>query len=94
MSSNMRWDALVRSFPSLRAYAEATHLLTAPGLDEWAHDRGLGSGAMAAVKFVLGVWDHDGNWKVGRFDLFSAIRVWDSQHLAAFKAWAANPFQA
>ena len=77
-------------------------------LDAWAShtkDEGLigsfvaegkspfpGDGAVEAARFILGVADRLGPWKAGRFDVFRALDVWDAQQLAAFKAWASNPW--
>lgn len=51
-----------------------------------------GDGAVEAARFMLGVYDRLRDWKCGRFDVFRALGVWDAGQLAAFKAWAANPW--
>lgn len=84
-----KWDILVRSFPTLsRAPLDAVEL------DEWAHKSSLGSGAAEAARFVLGVWNPNHPWKMGKFDMWRAIKVWDEYQLAAFAKWAERPFNA
>jgi hypothetical protein len=46
----------------------------------------------SAVQFLLSVWDPQSEWRSGRFDVMSALRVWDSQHREAFFNWARNPW--
>jgi hypothetical protein len=71
-------------------------------LDRWAsHDPGAhtnargpypGDGARCAAAFVLNVWSSRHPWRVGRFDLFQALRAWDHEQLAAFAAYIRHPF--
>jgi hypothetical protein len=102
-----RFLSLVRSFPVLANYAPGLteDRLDLSLLDAWAaHEpaavktiiaegRGIypGSGAVAAARFVLYVWDSNRKWKCGSFDLFQAFACWDREQRAAWRAWAADP---
>jgi hypothetical protein len=86
---------LWRSFPSVAhafIWRDGKPVTIEPGdfelLDEWALNF-AGSGAKATAQFLLDVWTKPGGriWKAGAFDLFTAIRVWDSAHFAAFNTW-------
>jgi len=61
-------------------------------LDHWGANGATGSGARAAVKFILAVWNGDEvAWEVGGFRL-SDVRHFDDENLEAWKTWAARPF--
>lgn len=77
---------------------------------KWAAKRASGSGERGAVAFVLNVWSPSVDWNemavedfgapkqrgnhTFNFNMGSAMWIWDREHLAAFKAWAADPFLA
>lgn len=52
-----------------------------------------GDGAVEAVRFVLALWSDRHAWRVGKFDLWRAFRVWDTDQLSAFRAYVNNPFR-
>lgn len=80
---------LAESFPSLRGV---------PGARPFCADQldgalpGRSHGEQCAARFVLYVWNPLWEWRCGRFDLAEAITTWDAAHLAAFQAWAADPY--
>lgn len=85
--------------PAPGVYEETIELAV---LDAWAagdpaaftNERGPfpGEGAKDAARFVLNVWSSSHAWRAGKFDLFHALRSWDHEQIAAFQAWARNPF--
>lgn len=86
---------LAHSFPTLRGFRGPWNI------DAFRHHaRGLSHGGRAAAAFVLSVWNPVENKKPGRgsphcglrFDLQDALGVWDSEHRAAFVAWAREPW--
>lgn len=81
--------ALAESFPTLRGVLE---IWDPERLDRWACGPEPGSGALLAAQFVLGVWNHRAEWQCGPFDFFRAYNCWDDDHLAAFLAWAKDPW--
>lgn len=91
----------VLSFPSLRK-APGVDPWDADLFLSWAVG-GLSHGERCAAQFVLGVWNPSSNWdevaaeknlegRIGRFDLFDAMSVWDDLHRGAFLAWCKSPF--
>lgn len=84
---------LAQTFPSL---------WTAPGIrpwdavvvDQWASSGRASHGELCTARFVLAVWDTNGEWQSGRFDLMEALRVWDLPHRQAFLDWASEPWWA
>ena len=93
-----RITKLAESFPTLRGVK---------GVRPWDPillERQLGSPARThasgqAILFVLSVWNT--GFTSGTVDLFekpfdmhSALMAWDDNHLAAFQAWASNPWWA
>lgn len=98
-----RWDAeerrvkarfheLVISFPSLAQDAAGVLPFNADRFDKWARGPSPGSGALAAARFVLSVWNPQTKWKCGAFNLHEALCCWDGAHSEAFAAWVADPF--
>jgi hypothetical protein len=89
-----RMSALALSFPEL-----ARHGSPAPGVDpwdpaaleEWSCGPTPGSGALAAARFVLGVWNVRAEWRCGPFTL-ADFGAWDLAHREAFLAWARAPW--
>jgi len=99
-SNLARFYALVESFPTLKGRmpldpdgfaAESFARAAAP----------MSSGEKDAALFCLGVWSATCDWKRygltnrygrGKFDALAAISNWDDRHIAAFIAWAKNPF--
>lgn len=61
-------------------------------LDAWATRSRPRPEQHYAVQFLLSVWDSQSEWRSGRFDVMSALRVWDHQHREAFLSWARNPW--
>jgi len=64
-------------------------------LETWAteEDADGREGILATVQFLLNVWSSSYPWACGKFDLFAALNVWDEDQLAAWKAWAADPWR-
>ena len=85
-----RMTALSLSFPEL-----ARRGSPAPGvqpwdpavLEEWACGPTPGSGALAAARFMLGVWNDAAPRRCGPFTL-ADFAAWDRAHREAFLAWA------
>lgn len=46
-----------------------------------------GSGAIAAAQFVLSVWSDSYEWRAGKFNMLSALHVWDEYQKKAFRQW-------
>jgi hypothetical protein len=88
MTTEQKMSALAKSFPTLED-APGVEPWDPAGLNRWASGPAPSSGARHAARFVLSVW----NWN-NRFDVHSAIRVWDDRHVAAFAAWALKPWYA
>jgi hypothetical protein len=96
-------EALVCSFPTLRGAAGASpwdqHRFA-----KWASRGGhLTNANRQAAAFVLAVWNggepetgeawyREAPYNVVRFDVVSAMAVWDACHAAAFAAWVNKPF--
>lgn len=58
-------------------------------LDQWALV--ASHGERCAAQFVLSVWNCFDTPRCGKFDVIEAFNVWDTDHRAAFLAWALNP---
>ena len=72
--------SLDNQFPSLKVK-----------FDEYVATTG-GSGATCAAAFLLEIWNGSVDWKCGKFSLSRAIGCWDEHQLAAFQAWAKEPW--
>lgn len=83
-------QALVRSFPSLRDYPYTDW--NPKRFQRWALGPRRHDGLLHAARFVLSVWNPTIIWRIGRFDVVTAMSVWDSPHRAAFAAWAKDPW--
>jgi hypothetical protein len=59
--------------------------------DDWAVS-GISYGERIAAQFLLAVWDPNEEWKCGKFDVMTALRKWDDDHLGAFIVWAKDPW--
>lgn len=79
---------LAHSFPSLRDAASSGW--DAEALDEKAVEF-KGSQRFAA-QFLLEVWNEKRDWKVGRFSVVEALKLWDEAHLQAFLGWVSDPW--
>lgn len=88
-----RMTAFARTFPSV-ADVRWVRLWDANKLDRWAAETPISHGELVTARFLLAVWNPDGQWRVGRFDLMDALGVWDEQHRTAFLAWATDPWWA
>lgn len=83
--------SLALTFPTLR---------DAPGVNPWDPDRlaawaksAASSGGRHAAAFVLGIYARALPSALGvPFDFHRAVETWDAEHLAAFQAWAADPW--
>lgn len=62
-------------------------------LHNWACEQPLDEGVRAAVAFVLHVADAGARWKL-RFEVVSAMKVWDAAQRAVFVEWARMPWWA
>lgn len=51
----------------------------------------LSKGEALARRFVANVWNPKAARTKWNFDLFEAMGCWDSEHRAAFTAWANEP---
>ena len=84
---------LAQTFPALWK-APGVSPWDALTIDEWATSGRPSHGELCTAKFILAVWDPDGEWRSGRFDVMEALRVWDLTHRTAFLDWAADPWWA
>lgn len=78
--------ALAQTFPSYRHLAS----WDAKAVDRHAA-HGASHGEKVTARFLLSVWNQWDEHAAGRFDLFEAMRVWDEEHLNAFRAWVLDP---
>ena len=76
---------LAETVPSLRRLLADRPTVTRLR-DVSLHRTNAGSGAVYAAEFILSLWD------LSALDIGRAWGVWDSEHRAAWKAWAANPW--
>jgi len=98
MTNYERYVALVRSFPVMRfapGIVDTGPVIAFAQIDEWAvtKDPDGREGIRATVSFLLNLWHSSHPWRVGKFDLFAALLVWDDEQRAAWKAWAADPWR-
>lgn len=86
-------EVLARSFPSLQ---NATGIAPwdAKVLEGWACSPAPSHGMLCAAQFLLTVWNPYEEWECGKFDVMDALGCWDSEHHAAFLAWARAPWWA
>ena len=84
---------LAQNFPSLWN-AHGIRPWNALTFNLWAAEGGLSHGELCTARFLLSVWDTDGNWSAGKFCIMEALRVWDQTHRTAFLEWAADPWWA
>lgn len=91
LPAEARMSELARTFPST-AKAAGVALWDASTLDRWAAETPISPGERATARFLLAVWEPETEWACGRFDLMDALKRWDERHLAAFLAWAADPW--
>lgn len=82
---------LALTFPTLRD-APGVKPFDTGLLDAWAAAGGRGSGSQHATRFLLAVWNSEGEWTSGTFDAVKAMSSWDTNHRAAFVAWCNNPW--
>lgn len=87
-----RMQALIDSFPSLKRKGmtwkghDANHFIS--------QTRGLSDAEHHAAAFVLHVWNRY-DWPPRfQFRLFTAVACWDDEHVAAARAWLADPWFA
>lgn len=88
-----RVSALALTFHSL-GHATGIAPFNARELEFWARGPAGTSGSRAAAGFVLQVYNATTVWKLGPFNLVQAVQQWDRENLAAFKAWAQDPWWA
>jgi hypothetical protein len=80
---------LAATFPTLAGYVKHISLSeVVPEMRVQAMTASGGTGKRQAALFCMWVWDHN----VHHFDLAKAWPIWDSEHRAAYSAWAAAPF--
>ncbi len=95
-----RLGEIASKFPTLRKVpftgCEGQGRYDAFKLDEWAAERipQLSSGTLGSIRFILYLWDGTREWKSGRFWLRRSWGIWDSEHRAAWQAWATEPWWA
>lgn len=98
MANTERFAALVLSFPVMQ-YAPPRAVrpdgVDLMAIDEWAMtaDPDGSEGILSTVQFLLSVWSASHPWRVGRFDLFRALDVWDDGQRYAFTAWIGKPWR-
>jgi hypothetical protein len=92
-TTESRIKLLAQMFPCLRK-APGISPWNALAVDDWASSGNPSHGELCTARFVLAVWDPNGEWRSGRFDLMEALPVWDLHHREAFLAWARDPWWA
>ena len=88
-ATERRMMDLVDTFPTLRG---ALTTWDPAALDAWAMGPAATDGGYYAAQFVLSVWNPDGDWRCGAFNVSKAFRVWDGAHRSAMRAWAQKPW--
>jgi hypothetical protein len=83
-----RWEALVAAFDM--DYLEGMIPWNADKLDQ--SFAGRSHGEKCVIRFLLNLWDRQEKWECGRFDLFEALRIWDTDRRKVFLSWANDPF--
>lgn len=92
-----RMTRLARTFPCMRRKSGVMEDLTwwnAETVDAWAASGGASHGERITAQFLLAVWNPDGDWESGKFDLMEALPLWDDGHREAFLTWAKAPWWA
>lgn len=91
-------DSLIAALPSLVRKGAPRFGTNSDAWRRWMKGTCYSDGERLAAAFVLFVWNHYTNRKERsaffRFDLALAMNLFDPEHLAAFSAWAANPWFA
>jgi hypothetical protein len=93
MNPYPRMTALARSFPSLHD-ADGVEPFDAMRLYDWVQGGAATGGNRRAVAFVLLVFNGREWREECPFHLDEAMSVWDREHIAAFLAWARDPWFA
>jgi hypothetical protein len=88
---------LLLSFPSIQSAAKSFPIpdeayTDARGLHSWAQNADISMAATHVVNLVASVIDGTGFSGDARFDLFTALEVWDQQHRKAFENWLKKAF--
>ncbi len=101
LTGREQMTALCLSFPVLRG-AWGIKPWDQYDFARWATNLDGDSAEEQAAAFVLSVWNGsqpaDGGWwnedpyKVGRFDIVRASKLWDRQQMDAFLDWCEKPF--
>lgn len=103
VSGRVLMTALCKTFPTLRGVPGASpwdeHKFA-----RWASGPAPSGAMRLAAAFVLSVWNgccdvedvepwwNEGEYRVGRFDVVLAMKMWDGPHTEAFLAWCRKPF--
>ncbi|TAJ99892.1 MAG: hypothetical protein EPO39_16260 [Candidatus Manganitrophaceae bacterium] len=63
-------------------------------LDKWAASKENENdpSSRCAAQFMLSLWDPNGSWLSGEFDLHEAISVWGPRNISAFAVWVLRPW--
>jgi hypothetical protein len=84
---------LCATFPALVGLP-GTSPFDAEALHQHATSPAATSGSVAATAFVLSVFNAT-HWRaLLPFDVVHALSIWDTEHRAAFLAWATAPWTA
>jgi hypothetical protein len=91
----VRIQVLCRSFPGL-SNAPGVQPWEPTKLALWANEQLMVQGwaDRSSAQFILSVWDNEYRWECGRFDIVFAMKYWRKAELAAFFAWAIEPWWA
>jgi hypothetical protein len=97
VTTEERWQYLVYQFPTLRRYFGSRGWWTIAAKDVAAFIKSPAAtgGSVEAAKFCLAVWHGNGKltgWRCGTFDIMSALKRWDDEHITVFTTWAKDPF--
>ncbi len=82
MNDRDRFQELVDRFSLDKAGAQP---FDGPTLDE-SHI-GASHGERVSIAFLLNVWNPDGEWKIGKFDVMDALGIWDADKRSWFYDW-------
>jgi hypothetical protein len=82
---------LAETFPSLQD-ADGVRPWDADAFDRWAAEAALAPDTLATARFILDVWDPRCPWLAGKFDLMTALLIWDEEHHDVFLYWAQDPW--
>jgi hypothetical protein len=84
VSCDVRMTLWALTFPTLTVSTPGIEPWDALVLDRWAStDPAVTSGSLAAVRFLLHVWNDQTDWQCGQFSLREAYGAWDREHWAA-----------